>query len=144
MRQNISPSSLTVGHASFWGGCISLAIRTCGHLGYFATCPQPWSREAVNCKTFAWSLVQLLICRSASQKVDLMQQLGEKLAYLKPLTASAIAHVIGELYFNIFSSPMKKGLILDWLTAGYTLIVKGKLFQTCPVLLAAKPFFSLL
>ncbi len=53
LRQNISLSPLTVGQTSLWGGWKSLAIRTCGDLGYSATCLQPWSRKAANCKTFA-------------------------------------------------------------------------------------------
>ncbi len=32
-------SYLNVGKTSLWGGSKSLAIRTCGHLGYSATCP---------------------------------------------------------------------------------------------------------
>ncbi len=64
-----------------WGGWKSLPIRTCGHLGYSATCSQPWSRKAANCKTFAWSLTPLLIHRSNLNlqiDVHLMQQLREK------------------------------------------------------------------
>ncbi len=87
LRQNVSLSSLTVGKTSLWGGWKSLAIRTCGHLGYSALCPQAWSRKVANYKTLAWSLAPLLICRSnlnSQINVDLIQQLREKLAYLKP------------------------------------------------------------
>ncbi len=82
LRQYISLSSLTVGKTSLWGGWKSLAIRTCGHLGYSATWPQPWSRKAANCNTFAWSLAPLLICRSNSNSqidVDLIQQPRENI-----------------------------------------------------------------
>ncbi len=87
LRQNISLSSLTVGKTSLLCGWKSLALRTCGHLGYSATCPQRRSRKPANCKIFAWSLAPLLICRSNLNwqiNVDLIQQLREKLAYLKP------------------------------------------------------------
>ncbi len=86
LHQKISFSSLTVGKTSLWGGWKSLAIRTCGHLGYSAICPQPWSWKAVNCKTFALSLAPLPICRSnlnSQRDVDLMPQLRETASLLE-------------------------------------------------------------
>ncbi len=88
LRQHISLSSVTVGKTSLWGGWKSLAMITCGHLGYSATCPQQWSRKAASCKTFDWSLAPLLICRSnlnSQIDVDPMQQLREKAGLLEAL-----------------------------------------------------------
>ncbi len=62
-------------------------MRTCGHFGYTATCPQPWSQKTANCMSFAVSLAPLLICWSnLSWQIDgdPMQQLRETLVYLKP------------------------------------------------------------
>ncbi len=54
-----------------------------GSFGYSATCPQPWSRKAANCKKIAWSLASLVICRSnLNWQID--DNYGKKLLYLKP------------------------------------------------------------
>ncbi len=81
LRQNNSLSSLTGGKTSLWGGWKSLPIRTCGRLGYSATCYKAWSRKAANCKPFAWSLAPLLICLSnlnSQIDVHVVQQQREK------------------------------------------------------------------